>query len=195
MKNSLLRNVGRAVLMERGYDVQVNPGQGYLPGARLSAAKGGKKFNVVMKASQQRTVSFTKQSRTRWRSLHAADLVIAVIPAEHDRNEAEVLAFEKKPLERIFNRAWKELENAKRPVGFNIPIFIPIDETSRKNVGHNVGNLKKLAIWSVHLGAEEVAARSSNDEENYVDQFRRRFAAENGIDVSQVMISILGKAK
>jgi hypothetical protein len=180
------------VLANRGFDVLVNPGQGYLPGARLIAKKAGKTFSVVVKASQQRTVSFTKQSKTRWRSLHAADLVVAVVPAKHHPDEADVFGFERKPLERIFNRAWKELENAKRPLGFNIPVFVPIDEVSRKNVGHNLNNLRKRADWSVHVGADELA-RSSVDEENYVEHFRRRFAAENGVDVSQVAISIVGK--
>ena len=55
--------------------------------------------------------------------------------------------------------------------------------------------MKELADWSVHLTAEELTARSSSNEESYVDQFRRRFAAENGVDVSQVMISIVGKSK
>jgi hypothetical protein len=195
MKNSLYRIVGRTVLMDRGYDVRVKPGQGYLPGARVIAVKGGKEIDVVVKASQERAISFTRQAPTRWRSLHAAHLVVVVIPAENDRNEADVFGFEKKPLERAFNRAWKALENAKRPIGFNIPIFVPIDEGSRKNVGHDVSNLKELAIWSVHLTAEELTARSSSDEESYVDRFRRRFAAENGVDVGQVMISILGKPK
>jgi hypothetical protein len=181
--------------MDRGYDVRVKPGQGYLPGARLIAVKGGKEFDVVVKASQERAISFTRQAPARWRSLHAAHLVVVVIPAENDRNEADVFGFEKKPLERAFNRAWKALENAKRPIGFNIPIFVPIDEGSRKNVGHDVSNLKELADWSVHLTAEELTARSSSNEESYVDKFRRRFAAENGVDVSQVMISIVGKSK
>ena len=164
--------------MDRGFDVRVKRGQGYLPGARVIAVKGGKEIDVVVKASQERAVSFTRQTPTRWRSLHAAHLVVVVVPAENDRNEADVFGFEKKPLERAFNRAWKALENAKRPIGFNIPIFVPIDEGSRKNVGHDVSNLKELAIWSVHLTAEELTARSSSDEESYVDRFRRRFAAD-----------------
>jgi hypothetical protein len=195
MQNSLYRIVGRTVLMDRGYDVRVKPGQGYLPGARVVAVKAGKETDVAVKASQERALSFTKQFDQRWRTLHAVKLIVAVVPAEKDENEADVFAFEKKTLVRIFDRAWKALENAKRPVGFNVPVFIPIDEVSRKNVGHDVSNLKKLAEWTVHLTAEELTARSSSNEESYVDQFRRRFAAENGVDVSQVMISIVGKSK
>ena len=181
--------------MDRGYDVRVKPGQGYLPGARVIAVRDGREFEVVVKASQERAVSFTRQSNTRWRSLHAAHLIVAVVPSENNPDEADVFGFDKKPVERAFNRAWKALENANRPIGFNMPIFIPIDEVSRKNVGHGVSNLKEHKSWTVHLTAEELAARSSRKEESYVDQFRRRFAAENGVDIDQVMISITGKPK
>jgi hypothetical protein len=195
MQNSVYRAVARSVLIDRGFDVHVKPGQGYLPGARVIAMKAGKETDVAVKASQQRALSFTKQSNKLWRTLDAVDFIVAVVPGEKNQDEADVFAFAKKRLKRAFNRAWKALENAKRPVGFNIPVFIPIDEISRKNVGHDVGNLKKLAIWSVHLTAEELAKRSSSEEESYVDQFRRRFAAENGVDISQVTISIAGTPK
>jgi hypothetical protein len=195
MRNSDYRTVARSVLMDRGFDVRVKPGQGYLPGARVTTAKAGKETDVAVKTSQGRALGFTKQSNKRWRTLHVVDLVVAVVPAEKDKDEADVFAFEKKALVRIFDRAWKALENAKRPVGFNMPVFIPIDEVSRKNVGHDIGNLKKLALWSVHLTAEQLAERSFGKEESYVDQFRRRFAAENGIDLDEVMVSIGRKPK
>jgi hypothetical protein len=105
----------------------------------------------------------------------------------------DVFAFEKKPLQG--NRTWEALGNETRPVGFNIPVFIPIDEVSRKNLGDDISNVKKLAIWSVHLTAEELTARDSSGEEIYVEQFRRRFAAKNGVDIGLVRISIEGKPK
>ena len=195
MKSSDFRIIGRSVLKDRGFDVRVKPGQGYLPGARVIASKAGKETEVAIKASQERALSFTKQADKRWRTLSAVDLVVAVVPAAKDGEGADLFAFEKKPLERAFNRAWQALQNAKRPLGFNIPVFIPIDEASRKNVGHDVSNLKKLAIWTLHLTAEELTTRSSSEEESYIDQFRRRFAAENGVDLKQVVISIVGNAK
>jgi hypothetical protein len=195
MQSSFLRNVARLVLMDRGFDVRVKIGQGYLPGARLIAVKGRDKIDVAVKASQQRALSFTRQPDKGWRTLRFVDLVVAVVPGEEDDGAADVFGFEQKALERKFDRARKALESAKRSVGFNVPIFIPIDEVSRKNVGHDVANLKKLAIWSVHLNAQQLAELSERTKENYVDQFRRRFAAENGVDVSQVMISIVGKPK
>jgi len=195
MQNSFLRNVARLVLMDRGFDVRVKTGQGYLPGARLIAVKGRKKIDVAVKASQQRALSFTWQPDKGWRTLRFVDLVVAVVPGEEDDGAADVFGFEQKALQRKFDRARKGLESAERSVGFNMPIFIPIDEVSRKNLGHNVANLKKLAIWPVHLNAQQLAELIERTKENYVDQFRRRFAAENEVDVSQVMISIVGKPK
>jgi hypothetical protein len=195
MKNSHYRVVARSVLMDRGFDVRLKPGQGYLPGSRVIAMKAGKYIDVAVKASQERVLSFTRRSNTNWRTLHAVDLVVAVVPAEDRESGAEVFLFDRKPLVRAFDKAWKALEDAKRPLGFGIPVFVPIDEVPRKNVGHGVGNLKKLATWSIHLTEEELVARSAGTEENYVDQFCRRYAAENGVDVSQVMISVVGKRK
>jgi hypothetical protein len=148
-----------------------------------------------VKASQERVISFTQQPNGRWRTLDAVDLVVAVVPGEQNPDEADVFMFERKPLVRAFDRAWKALEAAKRPTGFNIPIFVPIDEVSRKNVGHAIGNLKKHAQRTFHLTEQELEERSTSIEESYVDAFRRRFAAENGVDIVQVMVSIIGKPK
>jgi hypothetical protein len=195
MKNSDYRRVAFSYLEDRGFDVRIAPGQGYLPGSRLVATRGRKEIVVAVKASQQRTISFTRQSNSRWRTLSAVALVVAVVPDRNHQDEADVFEFERKRLVRAFDRAWKTLDNAKRPTGFNVPIFIPIDEASRKNVGHNVGNLKKLAARRGHFTKEELEKRASGKEESYVDVFRRRFAADNGVDVGQVVVSIAGRPK
>lgn len=195
MRNSEYRVVARSILIDRGFDVREKPGQGYLPGSRVIAAKGGKEIQVAVKASQQRILSFNRQRDGRWRTLHAVDQVIAVVPAEESRDEAEAFSFEKKALVRKFDRAWKQLQEAKRPVGLNTPLFIPIDAVARKNFGHDIGDLKKIASWSLRLSTEELAARSTLNEESYIEAFRRRFAAENGVSTEQVLISIIGKSK
>jgi hypothetical protein len=195
MNNSEYRAVARSVLVDRGFDVRVKSGQGYLPGSRLIAAKAGKEIRVAVKASQQRIISFNRQQDGRWRTLHAVDQVIAVVPVEESRDEAEVLWFEKKALVRKFDRAWQQLRNAKGPGGFNMPVFVPIDAVAQKNVGHGIGSLKRVASWSVRLSAQELMARSVVNEESYIDTFRRRFAAENGVGPEHVMISIVGKLK
>lgn len=196
MKNSAYRAVARSILKDQGFDVEVKSGQGYLYGSRLIIRKAGEKFDVAVKASQERVVNFTKASADTWRTLNAVDLVIAVVPAAEGETGADFFVLPKKPVQRVFNRAWKALEAAKRPLGFNIPIFVPLDQNSRKNVGHDIGNLKKTAEWPpVHLGEEELLAKSVDAKENYINDFCCRYAAENGVDVSQVLISIVGKAK
>ena len=192
MKNSLLRRAGHSVLVDCGFTVRVKSGQGYLPGTRVVLVKDGKKTQAAVKASQNRALSFTRHSNDLWRTLHAVSLVVVVVPGENDPDEADVLAFKKLTLVRVFDRAWKALGIAKRPTGFNMPVFVPLDEISRKNVGHDVGNLKKLATWSVHLTAAQLAIRTSNEVEgDYVDQFRRKYAAEHGVGVGQVKISVV----
>jgi hypothetical protein len=149
-----------------------------------------------VKASQDRALSFTRQENDHWRTLHAVKLVIAVVPAEKNRDEVEVLAFEKKSLVPVFNRAWKQLESGGRSIGFKAPVFVPLDEASRKNLGHKIGNLKQLASWSVRLTADELAVKISKEgEDDYVELFKKRYAAEHGIDVNQVKIKIQGRPK
>jgi len=88
-----------------------------------------------------------------------------------------------------FEKAWKALEKAGRSLSFEIPIFIPLDEVSRKNVGHNIANLKARAVWSVRLSAEEVRARTSAASgETFYERVKREFAERNGVDVSQVEV-------
>src|SRR3954465_5743187 len=119
MKNAQYRVIGRSVLMDRGFDVRLKPGQGYLPGSRAIAMKAGEDIDVAVKASQERVLSFTKQSNNKWRTLHAVDLVVAIVPGEVCEAGADVFTFEKKPLVRVFNKAWKALDHSKRPLGLN----------------------------------------------------------------------------
>ena len=193
MKSSLLRQVASSVLADRGFDVRIKVGQGYLPGSRVVLAKDGKKIQAAVKASQARMLGFTRQSDRSWRTLRAVGLVIAIVPSRRDPAGADVLAFPKRSLVRVFDRAWKALETAKRPIGLNMPVFVPLDPDPRKNVGHGVRDIKRLAIWSIHLTAAELAARTSLKlERDYVIAFRRRYAAEHGVDVSAVKILIEG---
>jgi hypothetical protein len=164
----------------------VRSGQGLLPGSRLIAKRDGQEIDVAVKVSLERSVSFTKQSKSRWRTASAVDVVVAVVPALNAQN-IEVLAFDAPPLVAVFEKAWKALEKAGRSLSFEIPIFVPLDEVSRKNVGHDIANLKALAIWSVHLSAEEARARSSMESpETFYDRIKREIAERNGVDVSKV---------
>jgi len=196
LRSALLRVAARTVLVDRGFEVRVNPGQGYLPGSRVVAKKDGQELSVAVKASKERVISFTRQSDDHWKTLHAVELVLAIVPAEINAKDAEVLAFERKPLIAAFDRAWETLQKEERPLSFKIPIFIPLDKPARKRVGHDVGELKKLAIWSVRLTPAQIRAKSSSETGGtYVDTFIRRYAKEHGVDENRVVIGIVGRGK
>jgi len=196
IKSSLLRKAARSVLVDRGFEVRVRPGQGYLPGSRVVAEKDGKKTEVAVKASRDRVLSFTRQPNDLWRTLHAVDLVLAIVPAENNAECAEVLTFKSNALVAAFNRAWKALERKERPLSFKIPVFVPLDAVGRKNVGHDIGNLKELSILSVDLTPEQIQEKISVEpNETYIDQFIRRYAKENGVDERRIFIGIRGRRK
>jgi hypothetical protein len=195
-KSSLLRTIARSVLVDRGFEVRVNPGQGYLPGSRVIAKKNGKKIDVAVKASKERVLSFTRQSADLWRTLHAVDLVLAIVPAENNTEEVEVLAFKRSRLVAAFDRAWTALQKEERAVSFKIPVFIPLDEVANKNVGHDVCNLKKLKSWIVRLTPDQIEAKSpAETKETYIDSFIRRYAKDNGVAEQRVFIGIRGRGK
>jgi hypothetical protein len=190
MKKSEMRAVVPSVLTERGFqNIRMASSKGLLPGARLAAIIDGREYDIAVKASVERTISFTKQSAKRWRTLSAVDLVVAIVPALNSRDDFEVLAFDKRRLVAVFEKAWAALRKAGRSLNFEIPIFVPLDEVSRKNVGHGVGNVKQLADWCVPLTAAEARARTTTEPvDSFYDRVRREFAERNGVDVSQVEV-------
>jgi hypothetical protein len=195
-KSSKLRAAARSVLVQRGFEVRVNPGQGYLPGSRVVAEKNEERIDFAVKASKERVLSFTRQSDDLWRTLHAVDQVLVIVPAADDADDAEVMAFKRDTLIAAFDRAWNALKKEKRALSFKIPVFVPLDKVARKNVGHDVGNLKAQVVWSVRLTAEQIRTMSSAEaEEDYIDAFIRRYAKDHRVEEHQVVIGIAGRRK
>lgn len=189
MKSSQLRTVVRNVLRKEGYAVALKPGQGYVPGARLLISQGNMKRAVAVKASQERALGFTRLSDKRWRTLHAVKQVVAIVPTIRSHAEAEIFLFNRRPLVNAFDRAWSELQRSGRAIGFNAPVFIPLDGGSQKNLGHHEDNLKERAFWSCTLSAAELK-EFSVEADDYIATFRSRYAAEHGVAVDRVKIEI-----
>ncbi|WP_154072122.1 hypothetical protein [Bradyrhizobium erythrophlei] len=188
-KKSLLRQLGREALEEQGYETAVKRGQGLLPGARLIARKDGEDFVVAVRTSHERVLSFTMQTNSQWRTLENVDLVLAVVPAAKNSEIVEVLAFDSTALKARFDIASKGLERVDRSSSFEMPIFIPIDKESRKNVGHSVSNLKEIALWSVNVSAAAMKVKASDDRAGtFIDRVKREFAERNEVDVSKVVV-------
>jgi len=188
-KKSSLRQLGRFALLDRGYKVEARTGQGLLEGARLFARKEDEELDIAVRTSYERHLSFSKRSQDEWATLPSVDLVLAVIPAEKNTGYFEVIAFDSKVLTAAFDKAWKPLERAKRAVSFEMPIFIPLDSGSRKNLGHDLSNLKVDAVWSVNFGPDAIKARTLvGDAETFLDRVKREFAERNEVDVSKVVV-------
>jgi hypothetical protein len=88
-----------------------------------------------------------------------------------------------------FNDALKALEKAERVLELDVPIFVALDEKSKKNVGHSVAGLKKDADWSVTVGQKELQNRQRNEDlETFIERVKREFAERNEVDVSKVSV-------
>lgn len=185
-KKAELRQIGRAELERRGYATQIRTGQGLLPGARLLASKDGKTVEVGVRTSHQRTLSSTLQPSGRWGGL-SVDLVIAVVPAEKNSETVEVVAFDPAVLTKIFEKAREGLEDAGRASRFDLPIFVALDQVSRRKLGHGVSNIKAAALWTVTVGVDELKSPSAAAE-TFIEKVKREFAEKNEVDVSKVVV-------
>jgi hypothetical protein len=190
MRKALLRAEVPRILAEHGFTrIRVRSGQGILPGARLVAVKDGKKVHIAVKVSAERTLGFTKKSPTIWRTAGSVDLVVAVVPARDSGEYIEVLAFDSGPLTAEFEKAWQALSKAGRPLSFEIPIFIPLDKVSRKNLGHSVADLNEHASWVVRVPVNDIRERRSIESaEAFYNRVKREFAERSGVDVSKVEV-------
>jgi hypothetical protein len=187
-KKSLLRQLGREALEDEGYETALKKGQGLLPGARLIAKKDGKLLVVAVRTSHERVLSFTMQTNSHWRTLDNVDPVLAVVPAAKNSEFVDIFAFNAVALKAYFDLASKSLGRADRSSSFEMPIFIPIDKESRKNVGHNVSNLKEIKLWSAVKAAAMKVKMSDDSQETFIDRVKREFAERNEVDVSKVVV-------
>lgn len=187
MKKAMMRAIVPAILIERGFEVRPKGGRGVLPGSRLSIRNPrGQEFDCAVKASDQRNLSFTRLVDGRWRTLQAVDIVIAVVPALDQAKDIEVYAFKAKFAVKKFDQAWNALKKAGRALGPQMPIFVPLDDASSRNLGHNVANLKELALWDRSFTRSQVKAMGGVDD--FYERVRQEFADRNGVDASKVEV-------
>lgn len=186
MKKSDLRALAPTLLkMEQNWDCRPKPGKGVLPNARLIAkAKGGKEFVVAVRALDQRSVSFARLADGDWRTLSSVDYVFVLAPAKNGTGSVEALLFTADMLVKPFDEAWQELLEAGRPLGALMPIFVPLDKRSKKNVGHQVGNLAALAINGKIFSRSEL--KKMGVEDDFFGRVRQELADRLGVDVEKV---------
>jgi hypothetical protein len=157
--------------------------------ALLVKKVGGPSFEVAVRTGRERSIGFSRLSGGDWRTLRSVLWVLSVVPDDNSDTYFSIFAFEAKTLTSWFNKALKALEKAKRAPELDVPIFIPLDEQSKKNVGHNIAGLKKAAIWSAPIGLKQLENQSLNEgAETFIDRVRREFAERNETDVSNVAV-------
>lgn len=185
MKKAVMRAIAPAVLAKRGFEARSKGGQGVLPGSRLVVKnKMGREFDYAVRASDQRSLSFTRLLDGRWRTLNTMDYVLAVVPAADEDKDIEVYAFKAKALIKTFDEAWNALERAGRSLGPHMPIFVPLDKMSRKNLGHQIANLKELSEWNESFTRSQVKAMGAVDD--FFERVRQELADRVGVDVAKV---------
>jgi hypothetical protein len=185
----LMRDAARIVLERRGYKIQIKTGRGLVEGARLLATKSDEETVVGVRTSYDRVLSLTRHRDGSWRTLVSVNLLLVVAPQKNDSDILEVLAFDPSKIKQLFDRALKAMKKKRQDPGLEIPIVVPLDHTSRKDVGHDVRGLKDAATYTVPLAVEEVAAHSPTlQKETWIDRVKREFAERNGVDVNKVTV-------
>jgi hypothetical protein len=189
VSNIRLRQAAANALTEKGFEIEEQTGKGIRPGARLMAKPpDGPAQRVAVRTGAQRSFGFSRDSNGNFRTLDRVDIVLAVAPDEHRAGGFEVFAFESETLKGLYAQALKELEKVGRSPELDLPIFIPLDEQPKKNLGHHIANLKARALWSVCIGAEELPAQQPGELETFIDRVKREFAEKNEVDVSKVSV-------
>lgn len=187
-KKFLLRDLARKEFVQQGFSVEEKRGRGLTSGSRLTITKNGEPAReVAVRASLERLLSFTRHAESGgWRILTAVDYVAAVVPSVGKRGGYDVLVFEAPRLQAAFDRALAFLRKEKRVPSPEMPIFVPLDKSSRKNVGHSVAGLAREAF--LHVQGLDIAIDEPEPEENFFDRVKREFAERNQIDPQKVKV-------
>lgn len=185
-----LRRAAAGLLEKRGLKTKERTGKGIRPGARLTAQSAdGAVFEVGVRIGSERSIGITRLMNGNFRTLDKVDWVLAIVPDEQRAADYEVFAFDSKTLKSRYGQALEELKNAGRPPELDVPVFIPFDEQSKKNLGHNIVGLKKAALWSVSMSAKELEDQNLSEPfESFIDRVKREFAERNEVDVTRVSV-------
>ncbi len=68
-------------------------------------------------------------------------------------------------------------------LGPQMPIFVPLDKMSRKNLGYQVANLKELSEWNESFTRNRVKAVGATD--NFFERVRQELSDRVGVDVAK----------
>ena len=184
-----LRRAAAAALAKKGFEIHERTGKGIRPGARWTAKPPkGPAVQVSVRICQQKSLSFSRRQDGSFRFENVA-WVLAVVPDEESAGDFSVFAFKSETLKNWYGKALDALEDAGRSPELDVPIFIPLYEKSKKNVGHNIIGLNKAAAWSARIEPKQLEDRRlGENSESFLDRVKREFAQRNEVDVSKVRV-------
>jgi hypothetical protein len=172
----------------RGYVVTIDKAQGFVPGARLTAIRGGKKIKVAVRTSLDREVGFMRDRQGNLRTIPKVDLVVVAVPADDKVGKrpsveaVEVFGFDPKVLKREFDAALAAQLERHPDLSYKAPIFVSLDKVSGR-AGSGVLKTKKL--WREKLPLNSVSPQGNI---GFIERVKREFAELTGVDVSRVTV-------
>jgi len=184
-----LRACAREALKRRGYSVTADKGQGFLPGARLTAISGATKIKVAVRTSLDREIGLMRDDDGNWRTIPKVDMVVVAVPAVGDPASVEVFGFDPKVLKREFDVALAAQLERYPDLSHKAPIFVSLDNVS----GKAISGLKKKAQWREVLAVNSVSPQG-NANAGFVERVKREFAELMGVDVTKVTVDFHIKA-
>lgn len=178
-----LRACARTALEERrGYSVKVDKGQGFVPGARLTAIKGTKELKVAVRTSLDREIGLMRDQDGNWRTIPKVAMVVVAVPAVDDPALVEVFGFDPKILKREFDAALAAQRERHPDLSHKAPIFVSLDKVSGV-----ISGLKRKKEWREVLPINSVSPQR-NATIGFIERVKREFAELMGVDVSKVTV-------
>ena len=69
-----------------------------------------------------------------------------------------------------------------------MPVYVPLDQGSRKNVGHKVDGLTRHAIWTHDVEIDRSKPGDTAGNESFIQRVKREFADINQVDIAKVQV-------
>jgi hypothetical protein len=185
---SRLRYAAAQALIAKGFKINERTGKGIRPGAGWVATSAeGSELQVAVRICPQSSLSSSRRQDGRFK-FENSQLLLVVAPDQESANFT-AFAFQRETLKSWYEKALQALEDAGRAPELDVPIFIPLHEHSKRNVGHNIAGLKKAALWSVGIDAKRLKDHElGGQSESFFDRVKREFADKNGVDVGRVSV-------
>jgi hypothetical protein len=167
--------------------VKVDKGQGFVPGARLTAIKGATEIKVAVRTSLDREIGLMRDHDGNWRTIPKVAMVVVAVPAVDDPASVEVFGFDPKVLKREFDAALAAQLERHPDLSHKAPIFVSLDKVSGKAKSGVISGLKTKRQWREVLLLNSVSPQGDATV-GFIERVKREFAELMGVDVSKVTV-------